>query len=125
VASPFTDAERRGALAIGTVVKRARRKLRITQKTLASHAGVSQPVISRLETGKLRGLKYRSLARVIAALSVGTKDWVGLVAEPSPRALPLEGWDDDEESMPPTTDPVDDIYVPQREGHVLPRAASK
>ena len=92
---PFSDVEQRGARAVGLVVKRARRKLRVTQDELAAHVKLSQPIISRLETGQLRGLRYRNLVRIIAALSVDTEDWIGLVAEPARRALPLEHTEED------------------------------
>ena len=58
----------RGKLAIGAAVKVGRGRLGVSQHTLADHTGVSQPVISRLESGKLNGIRWQTLARIVGVL---------------------------------------------------------
>jgi predicted transcriptional regulator len=41
------------------------------QRWLATQAGVSQPMISRLETGRLNGIRWQTLARVVGVLQAG------------------------------------------------------
>ena len=58
----------RGKVALGQVIRSGRRGLGVSQHTFAIYAGVSQPVISRLETGRLNGIRWQTLARVIGLL---------------------------------------------------------
>lgn len=58
----------RGKVAIGKAVRSGRRTLGVSQQTFGIHAGVSQPVISRLETGQLTGIRWQTLARIIGLL---------------------------------------------------------
>ena len=60
-----------GKLAIGAAVKVARRARGWPQRWLALQAGVSQPVISRLETGRLNGIRWQTLARIVGVLQIG------------------------------------------------------
>ncbi len=60
-----------GKGAIGTAIRSRRRQLRWPQRWLAFQARVSQPVISRLETGKLTGIRWQTLARIVGVLSAG------------------------------------------------------
>lgn len=53
---------------LGRMVRRRRRQLRASQQRLADVSGVSQSVISRLETGKLRGIAFPRLGDLIFAL---------------------------------------------------------
>ncbi len=61
------ETEQLGAKLIGTVVRRSRLWAGLTQRQLGWRAGISQSVISRLETGRLRGMRYRTLVRVVGA----------------------------------------------------------
>jgi len=69
--TPRDDREplvKRGKVALGQAVRYGRRSLGVSQDTFGIHAGVSQPVISRLETGRLNGIRWQTLARVIGLL---------------------------------------------------------
>ena len=58
--TPRDDREplvKRGKVALGQAVRYGRRSLGVSQDTFGIHAGVSQPVISRLETGRLNGVR--------------------------------------------------------------------
>jgi transcriptional regulator with XRE-family HTH domain len=65
---PVTPAIERGLEALGTGVRRSRRRLGLSQSALAARSGVSQSVISRLERGVLLGLRLRRLAELIDSL---------------------------------------------------------
>lgn len=58
----------RGFRLIGRMVLRRRGRLGITQRQLESLAGIDQTVISRLENGKLGGLRWSRFAELVAAL---------------------------------------------------------
>jgi predicted transcriptional regulator len=58
----------RGKLALGKAIRYGRLSLSVSQNTFGIHAGVSQPVISRLETGRLNGIRWQTLARIIGLL---------------------------------------------------------
>jgi transcriptional regulator with XRE-family HTH domain len=60
-----------GKQAIGAGVKAGRLRLRWPQRWLAVQAGVSQPLISRLETGRLNGIRWQTLARIVGVLQLG------------------------------------------------------
>jgi hypothetical protein len=60
-----------GRQALGAAVREGRLRLGWPQRWLAFQAGVSQPIISRLETGKLNGIRWQTLARVIGVLQAG------------------------------------------------------
>lgn len=53
---------------LGAMVKRRRHALGWSQRELARRTSLSQPVISRLERGILRGLKLKRLAAITAVL---------------------------------------------------------
>jgi transcriptional regulator with XRE-family HTH domain len=50
------------------MVKRRRELLGWSQRELAHRSGTSQSVISRFETGKLRGLKFQRFAAMVAVM---------------------------------------------------------
>ena len=54
---------------IGRNVRRARLAASLTQAQLGALSGIDQTTISRLETGKLDGLRLRRLARIAAVLN--------------------------------------------------------
>ena len=62
----------RGLELIGQLVYEGRRTAGITQRHLAKHAGVNQSTISRLERGRLNGLRLKRLAAILASL-----EWLG------------------------------------------------
>jgi transcriptional regulator with XRE-family HTH domain len=71
-----------GKGAIGAAVKAARLRRRWPQRWLAFQAGVDQSIISRLENGKLTGIRWQTLARIVGVLQLGrgfrlpdTWDW--------------------------------------------------
>jgi transcriptional regulator with XRE-family HTH domain len=53
---------------VGAMVKRRRELLGWSQRELAHRSGTSQSVISRFETGKLRGLKFQRFAAMVAVM---------------------------------------------------------
>jgi len=57
-----------GSFFIGELVRHRRYRLKLTQAELGLAAGVSQPVISRLERGRLRGIRFARLAQIVAVL---------------------------------------------------------
>ena len=60
---------------LGRVFKQRRHRLGMTQHTLELVSGVDQTVISRLETGRLRGIRWSRLAKIVAALGgIGESD---------------------------------------------------
>jgi transcriptional regulator with XRE-family HTH domain len=53
---------------VGAMVKRRRHRLGWSQRELARRCAMTQGVISRLENGKLRGLKMHRLAAMVAVM---------------------------------------------------------
>jgi len=113
----FDALELSGAEAIGAAVRRGRLAAGLSQRQLAWRAGVSQPIISRLESGRLRGMKLRTLARIVAMLEGGL-DFSRGGEPPAPtRRLPGQS---------PAARPEDD-EPPRRPypgTHIYPRHAS-
>ena len=60
-----------GKQTIGAAVKAGRLRRGWPQRWLAIQAGVSQPMISRLETGRLTGIRWQTLARIVGVLQIG------------------------------------------------------
>ena len=58
----------RGLELIGELVHEGRRQAGITQRHLAKHADVNQSTISRLERGRLNGMRLKRLAVILATL---------------------------------------------------------
>jgi transcriptional regulator with XRE-family HTH domain len=86
----LNDAERHGAQLLGAGIRRARLRRGLSQQQLAWHVGLSQSMISRVETGHLRGIRFRMLARMAGALSL-TDDWLVSGGPGAPtRRLPGE-----------------------------------
>jgi transcriptional regulator with XRE-family HTH domain len=59
---------RRGFVSIGGVVRRRRHQIALSQRAVERLSGVDQTVISRLENGKLYGLRWARFARIVDAL---------------------------------------------------------
>ena len=70
----YVDRERwrpevqRGWAMIGAMVKRRRHAIRWSQRDLERACYVDQTIISRLETGKLAGMKFSRFAALVAAM---------------------------------------------------------
>jgi transcriptional regulator with XRE-family HTH domain len=79
---------RLGKAALGAAVKSARLSLGLSQRQLGSRASVSQPVISRLENGRLNGIRWQTLARIIGVLRVRSGHQFRCDAPPPGRRLP-------------------------------------
>jgi predicted transcriptional regulator len=58
----------RGLAIIGQAIYEARRRAGLTQRRLAEICGLHQSTISRLETGRLNGIRLKKLALIVAAL---------------------------------------------------------
>jgi transcriptional regulator with XRE-family HTH domain len=58
----------RGFERIGALVRRRRHRLGISQRQLEYLSGLDQTVISQLENGKLRGLRWSRFADLVGAL---------------------------------------------------------
>jgi transcriptional regulator with XRE-family HTH domain len=79
----------RGAVRLGRLVRRRRWRLGLSQQQLATLSGIDQTVISRLENGQLRGLRFSRLTRLVDALGgIGDSDPLPVWAT---RFLPLAG----------------------------------
>ena len=59
-----------GMQLLGQSIRRARRARGWSQAKLASDAGLSPSTISKLESGKLQGMRLYTLARIVAALNI-------------------------------------------------------
>jgi transcriptional regulator with XRE-family HTH domain len=59
-----------GMQLLGQSIRRARRTRGWSQAKLASAAELSPSTISKLESGKLQGMRLYTLARVVAALNI-------------------------------------------------------
>ena len=78
-----------GRQVIGAGIRAARLALGLTQRQLGHRALLSQSAISRLETGRLQGLRLRTLARVVGVLH--TKPGYAFPGGPPPPARRLLG----------------------------------
>ena len=58
----------KGLMLIGRSVKAARRAHHLSQRKLGSWAGIDQSAVSRLENGLARGMKLRSIGRIVAIM---------------------------------------------------------
>jgi Helix-turn-helix len=92
---------------VGRMVKARRQSLGLSQRQLAAVCLIDQSVLSRLECGKLRGLRWVRFARLVGVLG-------GLIVDrPTPMWLRERTWDfaDRDRSWPgappSTTDVMD------------------
>lgn len=81
--------------AFGIEVKRLRGVAGLTQKQLSEAAGVSQPTIAQLESGRIPGVSNATLYALSDALGVGCEHWRKFLAdepaEEKPAAKPKGG----------------------------------
>jgi transcriptional regulator with XRE-family HTH domain len=96
---PSDSRIRRGFELIGGTVKRRRERLALSQRQLQQLSGVQQSGISRLENGKLTGIRWQRFARLVDAL-----DGLEYVA-PLPEHPP---WPGPAGRRPPPSDDQDD-----------------
>ena len=59
---------RRGRATLGSAVRRARLRQGFSQRQLGWLVGFDQTTISRLETAKLKGMRFKMLVRLIGIL---------------------------------------------------------
>jgi transcriptional regulator with XRE-family HTH domain len=88
-----------GAKWLGLAVKRRRYRLKLSQRRLENLCGIDQTVISRLENGRLKGIRFARLLTLIGTLGGLDEDsplpWF---EDPHPRPfVTLMGDDDDRE----------------------------
>jgi transcriptional regulator with XRE-family HTH domain len=80
---------------IGKKVHRLRRERHLTQQELADRAGISQPIISRLETDARSNVNADVLKRLATVLGCTTDYLVGMHededSERNPAAVALAG----------------------------------
>ena len=88
--SRYDSDEAYGIRQLGEIVRLARRDAGVSQHTLAALIGVDQAVISKLEAGKLTGLRLRRLGAIIAVLDGRVEYWLRLRAAPAGRRLPRD-----------------------------------
>jgi len=86
---------------LGGTVRRRRLRHAWSQRDLQSLSGIDQGAISRLENGKLNGLRWQRFARIVDAL-----DGLEYAAPPRERP-PWPGRPTEPTNADPTTD-VDD-----------------
>ena len=79
-----------GLLVIGSAIRDARLRLGLTQRQLAWRSAMAQSTVSKLERGHLRGMRLRTLARLIGVLRANPNLIYGGEPEPSKRRLPGE-----------------------------------
>jgi transcriptional regulator with XRE-family HTH domain len=65
---PLPTTSQIGVEAIGIIVKNARVGCGLSQRQLGMLCGMNQSTISRLETGRLRHLRFQRLATVLGVL---------------------------------------------------------
>jgi transcriptional regulator with XRE-family HTH domain len=62
------DAVLAGAAILGAWIREARHRRSLTQRQLAWRSSLAQSTISRLETGRLPGMRLRTLAAIVGVL---------------------------------------------------------
>ncbi|HEX5591709.1 MAG TPA: helix-turn-helix domain-containing protein, partial [Candidatus Limnocylindrales bacterium] len=60
----------------------------LTQQQLASRVAVTQPTISKLETGQTQGMRFRTLCRLVGILQIGEEYRFPDGPPPATRRLP-------------------------------------
>lgn len=82
------DAAGVGLRMIGTTIRSARLRLAWSQRQLAWKAGLTQGTISKLERGHLRGMRLRTLARLLGVLRA---DLAIMASGPAPPPASILG----------------------------------
>ena len=101
------EAVRVGLIVIGQIARAARLQRGLTQRQLAWRTGLSQSTISKLETGRLRGMRLHTLAAIIGVLrsnpngvaSPGWRSTTHRADEPPPPTRRLPGQADADEAQ--------------------------
>ncbi len=88
VISQSDEDAQRGLRLIGAGVRAGRWNWGMSQRQLAWRALVSQSTISKLETGKLQGMRLGTLARIVGILRVGVTGDAPNAPPPPSRRLP-------------------------------------
>ena len=84
----FDEMALKGMASLGTSVRAARVALGISQHELGWRVGLSQATISRLESGRLRGLRLRKLAAIAGVVRFAPRLFVPGAPPPPTRRLP-------------------------------------
>jgi len=79
----------RGRVTLGAAIRRARLRRGLSQQQLAWMVGFHQTTISRLETAKLKGMRFRMLMRLMGTL--GAADDLALDGGPPAPSRRLPG----------------------------------
>lgn len=79
-----------GRETLGAAVRRARLRHGLSQLQLGWYVGLDQTTISRLETAKLKGIRFKALTRLIGMLASGDAFVLEYAATRSARRLPGE-----------------------------------
>lgn len=79
-----------GRAILGAAVRRARLRHGLSQRVFGSYVSLDQTTISRLETAKLKGLRFKMVCRVIGTLSRAGAFELPEVPVNSTRRLPGE-----------------------------------
>lgn len=66
----------------------------ITGKELARRIGVSETQLSLFRSGKVRGIRFATLAKICAALGCAPGDLLGYESDPADLAVPGEPGED-------------------------------
>ena len=84
----FDEMALKGMAELGKSVRAARLTRGISQAELGWRVGLSQATISRLETGRLRGLKLRKLAAIAGVIRFAPRLFPAGGPPPPTRNLP-------------------------------------
>jgi len=87
---------RLGLKEIGGLVRRRRHQIGMTQRRLGSITGIDQSMISRIENGRIKGVKFRRFARLVGALGgLGAASRIPTWFNPPPIiSLDIDGSED-------------------------------
>ena len=79
-----------GRATLGAAVRRARLRRGLSQQQLGWYVGLDQTTISRLETARLKGIRFKVLARLVGMLASGDAFVLENAPTRSNRRLPGE-----------------------------------
>ena len=88
VSEDFDEMALKGMAELGASVRTARVAHGISQAELGWRVGLSQATISRLETGRLRGLRLRKLAAIAGVIRFAPRLFVAEAPRAPRRFLP-------------------------------------
>lgn len=89
---PRGELNAKGLLRLGATFARLRNSRGFSQGALADRIGVSQPSISRFETGKQPGFAARWLGRMMVVLEISSDELEEYAQRPGPRPTGYVDW---------------------------------